>query len=633
MQLFTDFIHKSKYSRYLDDKSRRETWEETVQRYTDFLRNRFGSNLLPEETLKLIHDAVLNYEVMPSMRLLMTAGPAVERDNVAAFNCSYVAIDNPRAFDEIVYILMCGTGVGFSCEQKEIEKLPVVAEEFSVSPTTIKVQDSKIGWAKAYKELIALLYSGQVPSYDLSLLRPKGARLKVFGGRSSGPQPLQELFDFTIHTFKNAAGRRLNSLEVHDIVCKIGSVVVSGGVRRSALISLSNLSDDRMRHAKTGDWYNTQPQRMLANNSAAYVEHPDMQQFMEEWLSLYKSKSGERGIFNRLAAYEKCEEIGRKWKDKSGEPIPFGTNPCGEIILRSGQFCNLTEIVARSTDTEEDLFRKARIATIMGTLQSALTDFQYIRKKWKDNTDEERLLGVSITGIMDCPLLNNVSERTKNLLADLREEVRQVNEDWAIHLGIPSSAAITCVKPSGTVSSLVNSASGIHARYSKYYIRRAQSDLKDPITHFMIEQGFPHEPASYNKDLILFSFPMKAPDGAITTADLTGIQALELWLMYRTYWTDHNPSVTINLQEHEWMEAGAWVYKHFDKIGGVSFFPADPLGTVYKQAVFEPISEEDYNDLLSRMPKNVDWTRMIEETDETTSSQELACVGGVCDIS
>ena len=625
---YQQFIHTSRYARFIDEEKRRETWPETVSRYvsfvTDHIENNYKyklNNKIKEELL----DSILSLKVMPSMRALMTAGPALDRDHTAGYNCSYIPIDHIRSFDEVMYILLCGTGVGFSVERNNTEKLPIVAEDFEDSDTVVVVQDSKAGWAKAFRELIAMLYSGQVPKIDVTRVRPAGSRLKTFGGRASGPQPLINLFDFTIKTFRNAAGRQLNSLECHDIVCKVGEVVVVGGVRRSALISLSNLQDDRMRSAKTGQWWLEEGQRALSNNSATYTIKPDMSVFIKEWKSLYDSKSGERGIFNRQAAKNKASENGRRdieWD--------FGTNPCSEIILRPYQFCNLTEVVIRATDSEKDLLAKVRAATILGTFQSTFTDFKYLRKQWIQNTEEERLLGVSLTGIMDNKLTSNPN---KEFLMRLRKEAVDTNKEFAKKLGIPQSTAITCVKPSGTVSQLVDSASGIHSRHSQYYIRTVRGDKKDPLTTLMIEKGMPHEPDITKPDsVVVFSFPMKAPDGCITRNDLTAIDQLETWLMYQRYWCEHKPSCTVSVREHEWLDVGAWVYKHFDEISGVSFLPHSEH--VYQQAPYQDVNREEYLEAVKLMPQDIDWAELsnYEKEDNTTGSQELACSSGVCEI-
>jgi len=625
---YQQFIHTSRYARFIDDEKRRESWPETVNRYVDFVSDNLDSNFKYKLNPKIkseLTNSILSLQVMPSMRALMTAGPALDRDHTAGYNCSYIPIDHVRSFDEVMYILLCGTGVGFSVERSNIEKLPVIAEEFEDTDTIIVVQDSKAGWAKSFRELVAVLYSGQVPKIDVSRVRPAGSRLKTFGGRASGPQPLINLFEFTIKTFKNAIGRKLNSLECHDIVCKVGEVVVVGGVRRSALISLSNLQDDRMRGAKTGQWWQDEGQRALSNNSAAYTSKPDMSVFINEWKSLYDSKSGERGIFNRQAAKNKAAENGRR--DSEWD---FGTNPCSEIILRPYQFCNLTEVVIRATDSEKDLLAKVRAATILGTFQSTFTDFKYLRKQWIQNTEEERLLGVSLTGIMDNKLTSNPN---KEFLMRLRKEAVDTNKEFSKKLGIPQSTAITCVKPSGTVSQLVDSASGIHSRHSQYYIRTVRGDKKDPLTTLMIEKGMPHEPDITKPDsVVVFSFPMKAPDGCITRNDLTAINQLETWLMYQRYWCEHKPSCTVSVREHEWLEVGAWVYEHFDEISGVSFLPHSEH--VYQQAPYQDITKEEYLDAIKLMPQHIDWAELsnYEEEDNTTGSQELACSSGVCEI-
>lgn len=629
MGSYEEYIAKSRYARYLDNEQRREDWPETVKRYMDFMEAhvakqhnyRIDGNLYND-----LYNAILNMEVMPSMRSVMTAGKALERDNTAGYNCSYLPIDDPKAFDEAMYILLCGTGVGFSVERQYVAKLPEVPDELFDSSTTVVVSDSKEGWAKALRQVIALLYAGEVPSIDVSKVRPAGARLKTFGGRASGPGPLMELFKFVINIFKHARGRKLNSLECHDIMCKIGEVVVVGGVRRSAMISLSNLSDDRMRHAKSGAWWEQQGQRALANNSACYTERPDMGIFMQEWLSLYESKSGERGIFNREAAQNVVKSNGRR--DASYE---FGTNPCSEIILRPYQFCNLSEIVVRATDTKEDLLRKARLATILGTLQSTLTHFPYLRKVWQKNTEEERLLGVSMTGIMDNALLNNPDSTTLGeLLNEIKQECIDTNFALADAIGIPRSAAITCVKPSGTVSQLTDSASGIHPRHSQFYIRRVRGDKKDPLTQLMIDAGVHNEPCVMKPDqTVVFSFPKKAPEGALLREDLTAIEHLKLWLTFQRHWCEHKPSVTISVMEHEWMEVGAFVWEHFDEMSGVSFLPYD--GGSYKQAPYEECTQDVYEELNVITPKTINWN-LKEVDDNVEGTQMLACVAGVCEI-
>jgi len=627
---YQQYIHLSRYSRFKWNEGRRETWPETVNRYFDFFTKHLKNQVnydLPNDIRNYLEDSVLSLKVMPSMRCLMSAGPALEKDNIAGYNCSFVAIDRVQAFDEILYILMNGTGVGFSVERQFISKLPVIAEEFHNTDTTIVVADSKIGWAKSFKELIALLYQGQIPSYDTSKVRAAGEPLKTFGGRASGPGPLEDLFRFSISLFKNAAGRKLTSIECHDLVCKIAEIVVVGGVRRSALISLSNLSDDRMRLAKSGQWWNDDPQRALANNSACYNEKPDIGIFMEEWLSLYKSKSGERGIFNRDGVIKHLKRNTRRIFEISNKLIDFGTNPCSEIILRSMQFCNLSEVVIRSTDTINDLIEKVKLATIIGTFQSTLTNFKYISKKWKENCEEERLLGVSLTGILDNALTNGVNQSvTRETLRTLLSIAIETNKEWAEKLGINQSVAITCVKPSGTVSQLVDSASGIHARHAPYYIRTVRADKKDPLAKMMIDMNFPVEDDVMKPEhTYVFSFPMKAPSNSIFRNDMTAIEQLELWKLYQLEWCEHKPSVTISVKENEWMQVGSWVYENFDYMSGVSFLPFSDH--VYKQAPYQDCTKEQYEELLSKMPKNVDWSilQTYEKGDQTVGSQELAC--------
>ena len=616
------FIHKSRYAKYHDGDGR-ESWDDTVTRFSvNVIRD-----MVDPKTKYALEQAILGLEVMPSMRSLMTAGAAAERDNTCMYNCSYLAVDDLKSFDEAMFILLCGTGVGFSVERQSISKLPEIPELFE-SETNIVVKDSKEGWAKSLRQLIALLYSGEVPTWDVSKVRPAGAPLKTFGGRASGPAPLVDLFNFTINTFKKAAGRKLNSVECHDIMCKIGEVVVVGGVRRSAMISLSNLSDDRMRSAKSGSWWENNPQRALANNSVSYTEKPDNLSFMKEWMALVESGSGERGIFNREASKKQAALNGRR--DSNYE---FGTNPCSEIILRPSQFCNLTECVVRATDTLDTLSEKVRLATILGTIQSTFTKFPYLRKQWTDNTAEERLLGVSLTGIMDNPLMTLKNKGLDKTLAHLKQVAVDTNAEWAAKLGIPVAAAISCVKPSGTVSQLVDSASGIHARHSPFYIRTVRGDNKDPLTQFMKDQGIPNEPDAFKPDqTTVFSFPMKAPDGAVCTKDMTAIEQLEMWLMYQRNWCEHKPSVTINVKGEEWLEVGAFVYKHFDEMSGVSFLPFNEH--TYQQAPYQDCGKSDYDMLKSVMPKSIDWSKLseYENEDNTSGSQTLACSGDSCEI-
>ena len=616
------FIHTSRYAKYFDGKGR-EAWPETVDRY---IENVIGDKV-DSDTKDEIMFAILNLEIMPSMRAMMTAGIALDRDNTAGYNCSYLPVDDPKSFDEAMFILLCGTGVGFSVERQFISKLPEIPKLFE-SDTTIVVKDSKEGWAKAFRQLLVLLWAGEVPLWDVSRVRPAGARLKTFGGRASGPAPLVDLFNFTVKMFREAEGRKLSSIECHDLMCKIGEIVVVGGVRRSAMISLSNLSDDRMRHAKSGNWWDNEPQRALANNSVAYTEKPDSLSFMREWMALVESGSGERGIFNREASKKQAAKNGRRDPD-----FEFGTNPCSEIILRPYQFCNLTEVVVRATDTVDDLARKVKLATILGTIQSTYTKFPYLRKIWTTNTEEERLLGVSLTGIMDNPLMTTKNKGLDKTLENLRNVAVVTNAEWADRLGIPQSAAITCVKPSGTVSQLVDSASGIHARHSPYYVRTVRGDNKDPLTTFMKDQGIPSEPDVFKPDqTTVFSFPVKAPNKAVVTSDLSAVDQLKMWLMYQRHWSEHKPSVTINVKKDEWFEVGTFVYEHFDEMSGVSFLPYNEH--TYQQAPYQEIDKEEYKNILVTMPKTIDWSRLseYEKEDTTTSSQAMACTGDVCEV-
>jgi ribonucleoside-diphosphate reductase alpha chain len=630
MTPYNTFIAKSRYSRYLDDKGRREHWNETVKRYFDFMENHLAKKqnyTLTPELRKELETAVVNLEVVPSMRAVMTAGPALERQNVAAFNCSYLPIDDPKAFDEAMYILLCGTGVGFSVEQQYVKKLPEVPEQLFDSKSTVVVSDSKEGWAKSLRQLLALLYSGEIPKFDVSRVRPAGARLRTFGGRASGPGPLEELYKFCVAKFKGAVGRRLTSLECHDILCKIGEVVVVGGVRRSAMISLSDLSDDKMAHAKAGAWWDGNGQRALANNSATYEETPSIGQFMREWSSIYESHSGERGIFNREASQQQAAKNGRR--DAS---FAFGTNPCSEIILRPYQFCNLSSCIIRSDDTMDTIESKIRIATILGTFQASLTDFPYLRKIWQKNTEDEALLGVSMTGICDNALLNDPDdEDLPARLERLRDVAITVNAEFANAIGINQSVAVTAVKPEGTVSQLCSTASGIHPQHSKYYIRRVRADNKDPLTQFMTEAGFVGEPCVMKPDsTTVFSFPVKVEDGALLREDLSALKHLKLWLLFQRHYCEHKPSVTISVLENEWMDVGAWVYKHFDEVTGVSFLPMD-LGT-YRQAPYEQSTEEEYNALVAKQPKGIDWDSFQEYDDNVEGAQQLACTAGSCEI-
>ena len=642
---YQTFIATSRYARWLDKENRRENWGETVDRYMMNIVHQALPNWIPSEDFKDWHDtlgdleieirdAILGLEVMPSMRSLMTAGPAADRDNTCMYNCSYIAVDDKVAFDEAMFVLLCGTGVGFSVERQFIDKLPVVPK-LTWSDTVVVVKDSKEGWAKAFRTLLALLWAGEIPKWDMSKVRPAGARLKTFGGRASGPAPLIDLFNFAVTTFKGAQERQLSSLECHDLMCKVGEVVVVGGVRRSAMISLSNLSDDQMRHAKSGEWWDDEAAgikrhgyRALANNSTAYTKKPDALSFMREWTSLIESNSGERGIFNRQAAKNQAAKNGRRKSDEE-----FGTNPCSEIILLSGQVCNLTEAVIRATDSLKDIERKVRIATILGTIQATFVKFPYLRKMWTTNTSKERLLGVSLTGIMDNPLLTLSNKKLAETLEHLKQVAVDTNKLWAERLGIPQSAAITCVKPSGTVSQLVSCASGIHARHSPYYIRTVRGDNKDPLTQFMQDQGIPSEPEMQKPDkTTVFSFPVKSPEGSVCTKDMTAIEQLDMWLMYQRHWCEHKPSVTINVKTDEWLEVGAYVYKNFDEMSGVSFLPFSEH--IYQQAPYTDVEKETYDELLAKMPKRIDWSKLSEYEleDHTSGMSTMACSGDSCEI-
>lgn len=625
---YQQFIHLSRYAKFNEELNRRETWQETVARYFDYMQEHILEKHNYDISLdrKWIEPMVLDLQVLPSMRAMMTAGPALKRDAICGYNCAYIPIDNPRAFDETLVILMSGTGIGFSVEQANVDKLPTVSEHFERSDTTIIVQDSKAGWGRALKELISLLYTGQIPTWDLSRLRPAGARLKVMGGRSSGPGPLDDLFNYAVNLFKTAKGRKLTPLECHDFVCKIAEIVVVGGVRRSALISLSDLSDTRLQAAKSGTWYNTHGHRQLANNSAVYSDGTPLDLFMEEWKSLYLSGSGERGIFNRDASKRIVGWNGRRETNHA-----FGTNPCSEIILRPNQFCNLTTVICREEDNLEDLKLKVNAATIMGTWQSTLTHFKYLRKTWTENTEEERLLGVSLNGIMDNELL--FGDTREAILQELRDYAVKANKIVSEAIGITQSTAVTCIKPEGTTSQLADCASGIHKRYAPYYIRRVRQDNKDPLTDFLKASGVPWEDAVGNPSVTVFSFPQKAPRGSVT-GEKGAIWNLELWKDFQKNYTEHKPSITVTVAKDEWLDVAAWVWKNMDIMSGVSFLPAITDEIVYKQMPYEEISEAEYLKLVAEMPKSLDWSRLseFEKEDQTTSSRDFACVGNVCEV-
>lgn len=630
---YRNFISVSRYSRWIDELGRRETWTETVDRYMTFMLETISKNkgYTPEPSeYTAIRNAILNHQVMPSMRALMTAGPALERENLAGYNCSFVTVDSPRAFDEGLYVLMCGTGLGYSVAAEEVAKMPVINDEHFATDSTIVVADSKLGWAKALKELVAMLYTGQVPNIDVSKVRPAGARLKTFGGRASGPEPLQEVFRFFIETFKKAAGRKLSSLECHDLMCKVAEAVVVGGVRRAAMISLSDLSDRKVAKAKVGEWWNATPQRALANNSAIYTSKPDAETFLTEWSNLIESKSGERGIFNLDSIRKHINQFGRRDASKVQ-----GVNPCGEIPLRSNGLCNLTEVVIEADDTEETIMEKVRIATILGTFQSTLTNFKYLRKAWRENAEEERLLGVSLTGQFGNKLFNGSEglDKLAGVLDRLREYAVEVNKELAAKLGINQSVAITTVKPSGTVSQLVKSSSGMHPWHSEFYVRTVRGSNNDPLTTFLKDSGIPNEPCVMSKDTTILSFPTKAPEGAIVRKNLSAIEHLEIWRVYRNHWTEHNPSITVSVREDEWIDVAAWVYKNWDDVAGISFLPLDDH--VYRQAPYQEISEVEYLAWTEKMPKEIHWSLLshYESEDNTEGSQTLACSSGAgCDI-
>lgn len=630
---YRSFIAVSRYARWDEEKGRRETWAETVDRYVEFMQGHLAKNYdfnIEGRLADQIRDAILNHKVMPSMRALMTAGPALERENLAGYNCSFIAVDSPRAFDEALYVLMNGTGLGFSVTQENVDKLPVVDDTFHDTDTTIVVADSKLGWAKALKELVAMLYSGQVPAIDTSKVRPKGARLKTFGGRASGPEPLREVFEFFIRTFKNAAGRKLTTMECHDLICKIAEIVVVGGVRRAALISLSDLNDTKLAKAKSGEWWTAQGQRALANNSAVYKTKPDVETFLQEWSNLIESKSGERGIFNLDSIRQHINKAGRRDATKVE-----GVNPCGEIALRPNGLCNLTEVVVEEDDTVETVKEKVKIATILGTFQSTLTNFKYLRKSWRENAEEERLLGVSLTGQFGNKFFNGSEglDKLADALDELRVEAIVTNSYYADQLGINRSVAITTVKPSGTVSQLVKSSSGMHPWHSEYYIRTVRNSNNDPLTQFLKDSGIPNEPCVMRPgDTTVFSYPTKAPEGAIVQENLSALEHLEIWRVYRNHWTEHNPSVTVSVGEDEWIEVAAWVYKNWEDVAGISFLPR--TDHVYKQAPYQAVSKEEYEELLSKMPKTIHWSLLshYEVEDNTEGSQTLACSAGACEV-
>lgn len=622
-----EFIYYRTYSRWIEREGRRETWVETVDRYMNFMKENLGDKLTAEEYNEL-REGILWQEAMPSMRLMWSAGSAAARCHATAYNCSYIAPSKLEDFSEIMYLSMSGTGVGFSVESQTIGQLPIIKKQSGKVLPTYVIEDSKEGWADALKTGLKTWYNGKDIKFDYSGLRPAGARLKTMGGRSSGPEPLRSLLDFARAKIFSRQGKRLSNIDAHDIICKTGEVVVMGGVRRSALISLSDLDDMEMRNAKTGQFYLTEPQRQMANNSAAYNEKPTSTQFIEEWLALAKSGAGERGIFNRGSLKQQLPR--RRWDKFEEDWASSGVNPCGEINLKSKEFCNLTEVVARAEDIEESLIRKIRLATILGTYQSTLTDFKYLSKEWKKNCEEERLLGVSVTGQWDCPALRN--EKT---FSKLREAAIEVNKEYAKRFGINQSAAITCVKPSGTVSQLVDAASGMHPRHSGYYIRRVRISATDSLFQMLKEQKFPYHPevgqTIDSASTYVLEFPVKAPSNSKFRNDMDAIEQLEYWKMVKENFTEHNPSVTISVGDNEWIVAANWLYENWDILGGLSFLPREDH--VYKLAPYEEIDEERYSELAAKLPE-IDFSRIViyEEDDETQGARELACASGVCEI-
>lgn len=625
---YQDFIFYRTYSRWNDDLGRRETWQETVDRYMSFMRKNVGDKLTFEEYQE-IREAILKHEVMPSMRLMWGAGGPTARCNVSAYNCSYLAIKELRDFAETLYLLCSGTGVGFSVEKAAVDQLPVVQPQKGVPSKYFVIDDSKEGWAEALHDCLHALFNGEDAIFDFSQIRPAGARLKTMGGRAAGPQPLMDLLEFTKEVVLARQGKKLRPIDVHDIMTKIGEIVVAGGVRRSAMISLSDLEDAEVQHAKDGRFWEHSAHRALANNSAVYKQKPTREEFLSEWDALRKSGSGERGIFNRGSLTEQVPAR-RLFEWNGVVPALAGTNPCGEIVLKDKQFCNLTEIVARAEDTEETLLKKARIATILGTYQSTLTDFKFLSSEWKRNCEDERLLGVSITGQWDSPAV-----RDEQVLTRMKHVAQDTNSEYAKRFGINPSTAITCVKPSGTVGQLVNASPGLHARYSEYYLKRVRISVTDPLFKMLRDLGVPSHPevgqGESTANTFVLDFPIASPQGAVTADKLSAIAQLEHWLMMKRSWTEHNPSCTIYIKDGEWEQVRDWIYEHWDLVGGLSFLPYEDH--VYELAPYTPISKEEYEKLASLFPK-IDFSVLTryEKDDETTGAQELACVAGGCEL-
>ena len=623
-----EFIYYRSYSRWIEKEGRRETWIETVERFMNFMKENLGDKFSEDECSE-IREAVLNQEVMPSMRLMWSAGDAARANNVSAYNCSFIAPRKLRDFAEIMYVSMCGTGIGFSVEHQNVHALPQIKRQTNHRKVSIHaIEDSKEGWAEAFYLGLRTWFNGGDVKFDFSKIRPAGARLKTMGGKTSGPKPLEDLLNYTRNKIFSRQGGRLSSLDVHDIVCKIGEIVVMGGVRRSALISLSDLNDPEMRTAKQGQFFITEPQRSMANNSAVYNDKPSTTDFMEEWLALAKSGTGERGIFNRGSLSKQLPE--RRWKTFKKDFATCGVNPCAEIVLKNYEFCNLTEVVARPKDTEKTLLKKVRLAAILGTYQATLTNFQFISKEWKKNCEEERLLGVSITGQWDCPAVRN-----PETLGKLKERAVEVNKEYAKRFGINQATAITAVKPSGTVSQLVDAASGLHPRHAKYYVRRVRVSASDSLFHMLRDQKAPYYPevgqAEGSATTYVLEFPVAAPKRAIILNDLNAIEQLEYWKKVKLNFTEHNPSVTISVGDDEWLKVADWLYENWDILGGLSFLPR--AEHIYALAPYEEIDEKTYKERLKNLPK-IDFAQILlyEKDDETEGAKELACVGGVCEI-
>jgi ribonucleoside-diphosphate reductase alpha chain len=635
MSLYQQVIFKTRYARWVEEEGRRENWDETVKRYCDYFEDHLKekhSHKIPRKVLKEVYDSIYNLEVMPSMRTLMTSGKALESAEVANYNCAFLVVDAVRAFSEHMYVLMCGAGSGFSVERRFTEKLPEVPEELHPSDTTIIVADSRKGWCAAYNQYLNLLFAGNIAKVNVDKVRKEGTRLKTFGGYASGPGPLLDLFKHTEEIFRGAQGRQLRPIEVFSIMCYIAQIVVVGGVRRSATIALFDKDDIEMRTAKSGYWFND-PKRKhyaMANISAVFETKPAAAEFMDIWRDLVASKAGEPGILNRKALWEGAEAIGRATRYEDGSRIPYGVNPCSEIVLQPYSFCNLTGAAIRPEDTLEDIKKKVRVATIIGTWQATVTDFDYLRKVWQSNVEDERLLGVCLAGIMDHPVLSQTTEESARWENELRELAWEVNKSIAEDIGINTTASVTAIKPAGNSGELYDVASGIHPRYAPYYIRSIRQSNGDPMTEFLKATGIPHEVSVQNARDSIFYFPVKSPEGAICAKDRTAIQQLEHWLHMKRNYATHTISATVYVREHEWIAVGAWVYDNFNEVTGLSFLPYDDH--IYQQAPYTPCSAEDYEKARGKMPEEIDWSLLkhFEQSDSTTVSQEFACTGGSC---